>query len=58
MSHMVITTKDKLLIQLFIYKFLVMLVNVLNVSNTQITKKNNKRIGLSLNSKHKTKEPK
>jgi hypothetical protein len=55
---MVITTKDKLLIQLFIYKFLVMLVNVLNVPNTQITKKNNKRIGLSLNSKHKTKEPK
>ncbi len=57
MTHMVITTKNKLLIQLFIYKFLVVLVNVLNVPNTQITKKNNKRIGLSLNSKHKTKEP-
>jgi hypothetical protein len=57
-SHVVITTKNKLLIQLFIYKFLVVLVNVLDVTNMKITKTNNKRIGLSLNSKHETKEPK
>jgi hypothetical protein len=60
MSHVVITTKSKLLIQLFIYKFLVVLVNVLDVTNMKITKTNNKRIGLSLSlkSKHETKEPK
>jgi len=35
-----------------------MLVNVLDVTNTKIMKTNNKKIGLSLNSKHETKEPK